>query len=66
MIRVLHVVAGMGRGGMETFIMNIYRKIDKNKVQFDFLVHTQDECAYDDEIQSLGGKIHRVCPRKKE
>ncbi len=37
MVRVLHIVSLMNRGGLETFIMNIYRKIDRNKVQFDFL-----------------------------
>lgn len=65
MIRVLHIVAGMNRGGIETFIMNIYRKIDIKKVQFDFLVHTNEECAYDQEIKDLGGKIYSVPSRKK-
>ena len=30
----------MDRGGAETFIMNVYRKIDRNKFQFDFVVTT--------------------------
>ena len=38
-IRVLHVVTYMGRGGLETMLMNYYRHIDRTKVQFDFLVH---------------------------
>ena len=38
-IRVLHVVGNMGIGGIETLIMNIYRNIDRSKVQFDFLIH---------------------------
>ena len=36
-IRVLQIVPAMNAGGMETFIMNIYRAIDREKVQFDFL-----------------------------
>lgn len=59
-IRVLQVFAQMNRGGAETMIMNLYRKIDRTKVQFDFIVHTNDECAFDDEIRNLGGKIYRV------
>ncbi|MEM4260806.1 MAG: glycosyltransferase [Candidatus Woesearchaeota archaeon] len=59
-IRVLQVFGRMDRGGAETLIMNVYRHIDRNKVQFDFLVHTQDKCAYDDEILSMGGRIFRV------
>ena len=38
MIRVLHCFGAMNIGGAETLIMNIYRKIDKSKIQFDFLV----------------------------
>lgn len=63
-IRVLHCFGRMDRGGAETYIMNIYRKINRKKVQFDFVVHTNDICAYDDEILSLGGNIYRV-PRYK-
>ncbi|WP_350019932.1 glycosyltransferase family 1 protein [Priestia flexa] len=65
MIRVLHVVGSMNRGGIETFLMNIYRNLDRNKVQFDFAVHTQKKCAYDDEIVNLGGRIFRITPRSK-
>lgn len=59
-IRILHVFGRMGRGGAETMLMNIYRNIDREKIQFDFLVHTTEECDYDREILALGGKIHRV------
>ncbi|MDO5408950.1 MAG: glycosyltransferase family 1 protein [Lachnospiraceae bacterium] len=59
-IRVLHIVTYMGRGGLETMLMNYYRHIDKNKVQFDFLVHRDFEADYDVEILKMGGKIFRV------
>lgn len=60
MIRVLHIVTYMGRGGLETMLMNYYRNIDRCKVQFDFLVHRDFEADYDKEIISLGGKIYHV------
>lgn len=60
MIRVLQVVTYMGRGGLETMLMNYYRHIDRNKVQFDFLVHRDFEADYDQEIMKLGGKIYHV------
>ena len=60
MLRVLQVVTYMGRGGLETMIMNYYRNIDRSKVQFDFLVHRQEEATYDKEILSLGGHIYRM------
>lgn len=58
-IRILHVVTYMGRGGLETMIMNYYRHIDRSKVQFDFLVHRDLRADYDDEIEALGGRIFR-------
>lgn len=62
MIRILHVIGRMNRGGAETMIMNLYRNIDRTKVQFDFVEHYDERAVFDDEIESLGGKIFR-CPR---
>ena len=59
-IKILHVIGIMDYGGAETMIMNLYRKIDKNKFQFDFLVHQNREGAFDKEILSYGGKIFCV------
>lgn len=59
-VRVLHVFFSMDRGGAETMIMNLYRNIDRSKIQFDFVVHTDKKCDYDDEIISLGGKLFRI------
>ena len=60
MIRVLQIVTNMRRGGLETMLMNYYRHIDRNKVQFDFLVHRDFESDYDKEILELGGKIYHI------
>ncbi len=60
MIRILHIVTYMGRGGLETMIMNYYRHMDRDQIQFDFLVHRDFEADYDAEIQNLGGKIFHV------
>ena len=59
-VRILHIVTYMGRGGLETMIMNYYRHIDRSKVQFDFLVHRDFEADYDREILDLGGKVYRI------
>ncbi|MCI2048597.1 MAG: glycosyltransferase [Lachnospiraceae bacterium] len=39
-VRVLHVLGRLELGGAESRIMDLYRRIDRRKVQFDFLVHT--------------------------
>lgn len=56
-IRILCVFACLDRGGAETMCMNLYRSIDRTKVQFDFVKHTQEIGAYEKEIISLGGNI---------
>lgn len=61
-IKVLQVVTIMDRGGLETMLMNYFRKIDRSKVQFDFLVHRLNRGHYDDEIERLGGEIYRLPP----
>ena len=40
----------MNRGGLETMLMNYYRKMDRSKIQFDFMVHREEKGHYDDEI----------------
>lgn len=60
--RILLLFTIMNRGGAETMVMNYYRNLDRNLVQFDFMVHRAEKGAYDDEIESLGGKIYRMCP----
>lgn len=62
MIRVLHVLGGLNRGGAETMVMNLYRHINKDVIQFDFVVHTDEIQEYTDEIISMGGRIFS-CPR---
>lgn len=60
-IRILHVIGHMDRAGAETMIMNLYRHIDRRKIQFDFVQHYDKEAAFDQEIRQLGGKIFH-CP----
>lgn len=59
-IRILQVVTIMNMGGIENFIMNVYRNVDRAKIQFDFLVHRKEKGFFDDEINSLGGNIYTL------
>jgi glycosyltransferase involved in cell wall biosynthesis len=63
-IRILQVIGRMNYGGAETLLMSIYRNIDKNRVQFDFVYHTNEGCLFDNEIIKLGGRIYH-CPQYK-
>ncbi|OIZ63817.1 hypothetical protein BLA28_15445 [Eisenbergiella tayi] len=54
----------MEAGGTQALLMNIYRNIDRNKLQFDFLVEYPEKQFYDDEICSLGGEIYYTSVRE--
>lgn len=58
--RILHIVGSMDRAGAETMIMNLYREVDRQKFQFDFLCFGNKPGDYDSEIESLGGRIVRI------
>lgn len=64
LVRILQIIDSMDLGGAQTFVMNLYRSIDRKKIQFDFLVTTKKRCAYDDEIIALGGRIYHVSSRR--
>lgn len=62
-IRILQEVTSMNTGGVETLLMNIYRNIDREKIQFDFMMHREVGTGfYEDEIKRLGGKIYGGIP----
>lgn len=65
MIRVLHIFHEMANGGVEHFVMDNYRHMDRSRVQFDFLVSVEREGFFDEEIKALGGKIYHAYPLKK-
>ena len=56
-MRILHVVGKLDRGGAETWLVQVLRNIDRQKYQMDFLVHTTDPGAYDEEVRSLGCRV---------
>lgn len=63
-IRIVHNIASLHLGGSQAFVMNVYRNIDRSKVQFDFVVTPETKEGFYDEITNLGGKIF-TCPRYK-
>lgn len=60
LIRVLYILPALNFcGGIENYAMNYYRRIDKNKVQIDFITHTNLELSFKNEIECLGGKVYQ-------
>lgn len=53
-------------GGVEAVVMNYYRHVDRNKVQFDFLVDADSTLVPRDEIESLGGRVFVIPPYQNQ
>ena len=67
MYRILHTGMTTNYGGVESVVMNWYRHINREKIQFDFLVsHKSPLIAYEDEIKKMGGRIYRSYYGRKE
>lgn len=66
-IRVLQLGMTHNYGGIESYVMNMYRQIDRNRIQFDFVDWCGNKTiAYQDEIKSLGGRIYKIPPRRRQ
>lgn len=65
MKRLLCIVGSMNAGGAETFLMKMYRALDREKYQMDFAVAELGKGFYDDEIISMGGNIYHIIPKSK-
>ena len=59
-VRVVHAVPKMNREGIQSFLMNVYRNIDRSKVQFDFLIHSKENGEFESEIENLGGEVYHL------
>lgn len=60
MVKVAQMLYMLSMGGVENFLMNMYRNIDREKYQFDFILQVDEEGYFEKEIESLGGKIYRI------
>ncbi len=61
-IYVLVLDTVMDRGGAEAMIMNYMRNVNRDLIKFDFLTNRDYRAAFEDEIESLGGKVYHMCP----
>lgn len=65
MIRIAFIMGKMDSGGKKNLVMEYYRHIDREKVQFDFICDSDSQAIPDEEIQSLGGRIYRIAPYQR-
>lgn len=64
-IRIAQIMGKWVGGGVEAIVMNYYRHIDREKIQFDFICDDDSTCIPKEEIESLGGKVILIPPYQK-
>ncbi len=52
-------------GGVESFLINYYRRMDRDRIQFDFLANTMDKIAYEEELTACGSRVFHIPPRRQ-
>lgn len=62
LIRVLQVVGGLERGGVETWLRDLLRCIDRSRLRLDFLVHSERPGAYEEDIRALESGVIPCLP----
>lgn len=64
-IRVAHVIGKWLGGGVESVVMNYYRNIDRDKIQFDFICDEDSTNIPYHEIEKNGGRVILIPPYQK-
>jgi glycosyltransferase involved in cell wall biosynthesis len=65
MIRVLHVLSSLGGGGVESMLYNYYTHLNRDEIQFDFIVHGEKVGMLEEKFLEMGSKIYHVKPKKE-
>lgn len=66
MVRVLVFGMTENPGGVESFLINYYRNVDRKLIQFDFLCNSHEQVAYEDELIKLGGRTFHITARSND
>lgn len=64
-IIVAHIMGKWNGGGVESVVMNYYKNIDRNRIQFHFLCDEDSTDIPYEEIEKLGGKVIVIPPYQK-
>lgn len=65
MTKILFISQYLNRAGTESFMMSVFRGIDRTRFQIDFLLYTTLETEYSREVEAAGCKVHRVTSRRE-
>lgn len=61
-MKIAIIVGKMDSGGKKNLIMEYYRHIDRDKIQFDFICDSDSQAIPEQEILELGGRVYKISP----
>lgn len=64
-IRITHIIGSVAKGGIESVVFNYYRFINRDKVQFDFIIDEDSPCEIPDDILNMGCRVFKIPPYTK-
>ena len=64
-MRVLHIELDSAMGGIESFLLNVYKNIDRDKIKFDFIEYGMENRDFDYFYTDMGAKIFKLSDRRK-
>ncbi len=65
MEKVLQVPGSLNLGGAETMLVNVMRGLDREKLNFDFVVPGAEPGYYEPAVRAMGAQVHHI-PKRSE
>lgn len=59
-VKILHVLFKLDPGGLENWLMQVLRRLDRQRFEIDFLVHSPEKGLFEDQAVALGGRVLRL------
>lgn len=64
-VTILHIVAELNSGGVESMLYNYYTNINRDKIQFNFIVFGDEIGYFEQKFVELGSQIYHI-PHKEQ
>jgi|SRR5690625_1710747 len=66
MVRVLNVISSLELGGgVQQLLLNYFKHMNRNQIQFDYIVHGNKIGGLEKEVKKLGSNVYHVSPKKE-
>lgn len=59
-VKVLEITHGLAPGGIESFVLNVFEHIDRNKFRLDFAVASNGRQFHEERVEKQGGVVYHT------